>query len=63
MDLLEKSMKIFVMFDAFLLEYDIYLKFLMKNNYYGRFKLLTGMDTWALSGRIAESIRASEDTF
>lgn len=63
MDLLEKSMKIFVMFDAFLLEYDIYLKFLMKNIGYGRFKLLTEMDTWALSGRIAESIRVSEDTF
>ena len=31
MDLWEKSMKIFVMFDAFLLEYDIYLKFQSEN--------------------------------
>lgn len=31
MDLSEKNMKIFVIFDAFLSEYDIYLKVLLKN--------------------------------
>lgn len=31
MDLSEKNMKIFVIFDAFLGEYDIYLKVLIKN--------------------------------